>query len=282
MCINGIKFGSAWMFVHRFLSDKKFQIDDALWRCHFNIIFSLLREKKFIQPRANIQINVDYTTINRNFLILSASVNIAEGKSVLLYFSMRNYPDGEKKMDQKKMEQAFFKELRHLLPQKYTYTIVGDRGFGNKRIIEICEKCGFDYVFRMNDNLWLKTKEGKVQKLQEYQGENSFFRAKIVRWKKEVNFAVKTKNNTTWYIATNVENPEVSGMYEDRFKIEKLFQDLKSSGFDIEKSKIRKYDRVKRIFYLSSLCHVLMVFLGSFIKYCKKNIRIIGGLFQLV
>jgi transposase len=109
----------------------------------------------------------------------------------------------------------------------------------------------------MNDNLWIKTKDGEAKKLKEYKEKNCFFQGEVVRWSKDVYFAVKTKNNATWYIATNVANPEVAALYEDRFKIEKLFQDLKSSGFDIEKTKIRKYDRVKRLLYLSGLCHAL-------------------------
>ena len=32
---------------------------------------------------------------------------------------------------QKKMEEAFLKQLRHLLSRKYKYTIVADRGFGH-------------------------------------------------------------------------------------------------------------------------------------------------------
>ncbi len=36
-------------------------------------------------------------------------------------------------------------------------------------------------------------------------------------------------------------------IYEKRFKIEKLFQDNKSSGFNIEANKIKKYDRFKRM-----------------------------------
>jgi hypothetical protein len=40
-----MKFESAWIFVHRLLSDSNFQIDDSFWRCHSNIIFDYLREK---------------------------------------------------------------------------------------------------------------------------------------------------------------------------------------------------------------------------------------------
>jgi transposase len=78
---------------------------------------------------------------------------------------------------------------------------------------------------------------------------------------------------STWYLLTNLEKPEsIALMYESRFKIEKLFQDLKSAGYNIENTKIRKYDMVKRLIYLTCISHALMVFLGTFVKYCKKTI----------
>jgi hypothetical protein len=273
---DNIKSDSAWKFVHRLLSDKLFQIDDKFWRCHFKIIFGFLRERKIAKLGENIQINVDYTTIKDNFLILVASVNVEGEKDVLLYFSARNYQKEQGQMDQKKMELAFFNELRHLLPKKYTYTIVADRGFGNIRTIETCQNCGFNFVLRMNPDLWVKTEDGTLQKLKEFHGKNQSFKAKVMTWEKSFNFEVKTKNGSTWFLITNIENPGIAKQYEMRFKIEKLFQDLKSYGFDIEQSKIRKYDRMKRLFYLASLCHALLTFFGCFIKYCKKNIQIIG------
>jgi hypothetical protein len=269
---DNIKVDSAWMFVHRLLSDKLFQIDDKFWRCHFKTIFCLLTENKMIKSGGNIQINVDFTTIKDNFLILVASVNIAGEKDVLLYFSSRSYPKKPGRMDQKKMELAFFKELKHLLPKKYTYTIVADRGFGNIRTIETCQKCGFNFVLRINPELWIKSEDGSLHKLAEFQGKNSFFKAEVLTWGQSFNFEIKTKNNSTWYLVTNLETPDLATQYEMRFKIEKLFQDLKSYGFDIEQLKIRKYDRMKRVFYLAALCHALASFLGCFVKYCKKKI----------
>jgi hypothetical protein len=268
---DNIKIDSAWMFVHRLLSDKSFQIDDKFWRCHFKIIFSFLRENKLIKLGENIQINVDFTTIKDNFLILMASINIKGEKDVPLYFSIRNYQKEQGQMDQKKMELAFFNELKHLLPKKYTYTIVADRGFGNIRTIETCQKCGFTFVLRINPDLWIEMEDGTRHKLSEFQGKNQFFRARIMTWDKTFNFEVRTKNDSTWYLITNIEEPGVATQYELRFKIEKLFQDLKSYGFDIEQLKIKKYDRMKRIFYLASLSHALLTFFGCFIKYCKKN-----------
>ena len=59
---------------------------------------------------------------------------------------------------------------------------------------------------------------------------------------------------------------EAQKIYENRFKIEKCFQDLKSSGFEIEKSKIRKYSNYKRLLSMTMLAHVLIAMLGYIIK----------------
>ena len=55
------------------------------------------------------------------------------------------------------------------------------------------------------------------------------------------------------------------GIYKDRFKIEKCFQDLKSSGFNIEKSKIRKYANYKKLLAIIMVAHVLLVMIGHLI-----------------
>ena len=267
---NGSNFKAEDMFVYRFLSDKNFQIDDSFWRCHINMIFDFLKEKTGLKQNDNIQINVDYTTINDDFLILSASINISDDKAIMLYFSSRNYPKRKNSMDYKKMEEAFFKALKHILPKKYTYTIVADRGFGHLRIIELCEKMEFNFVLRINENLIIQKGEEALN-LRDFKGENVVFEAYVVRWKKHLKFIVNTDKNSTWFLTSNLENADVSMMYSKRFKIEKCFQDMKSSGFDIEKTKIKKYDRMKRMLYLISVSHAFSVFFGCFIKNCKKN-----------
>ena len=55
-------------------------------------------------------------------------------------------------------------------------------------------------------------------------------------------------------------------IYEDRFKIEKNYQDCKSSGYDIESNKVRKYDRFKRLLYCVLLSHALVCFIGYVIS----------------
>lgn len=267
---NGTNFKTEDMFVYRFLSDKNFQIDDSFWRCHINMIFGFLKEKTGLKQNDNIQINVDYTTINDDFLILSASINIENNKAIMLYFSSRNYPKRKNSMSCCKMEGAFFKALKHILPKKYTYTIVADRGFGLLRIIELCEKMNFNFALRINENLIIKKGE-ETFNLKDFRGKNAVFEAEVIRWKKHLKFVINTDKNSTWFLVTNLANADVAVIYSKRFKIEKCFQDMKSSGFDIEKTKIKKYDRMKRLLYLISVSHAFSVFLGCFMESCKKN-----------
>jgi hypothetical protein len=267
-----VSFHNTRMFMYRFLQDSVFQIDDMFWRAHTNMIFDFLTEQNNLKYNDNITINVDYTTINNDFLILAASINVGEEKDIILYFSMRNYPKRKNQMDQKKMESSFFKGLKHILSKKYTYTIVADRGFGNLRTINMLEELGFTYVLRINEDLRILTHNEISINLKEYDGKNARVNGHVIKWDKDINFEIKTKNNSTWYIATNLEKQrDTAEIYEKRFKIEKMFQDIKSEGYDIESTRIRKYDRMKRMLYLVLLSHALSVFLGWFVKHCKKN-----------
>ncbi|GHT98837.1 hypothetical protein FACS1894126_4690 [Alphaproteobacteria bacterium] len=122
-------------------------------------------------------IKVDFTTDTDEFLILMASVDFG-GRSVPLYFSMRSYPKRKGQNDQKKMEKAFLKQLRHLLSKKYTYTIVADRGFGNDKFATLCLENDFDYVLRKCDNLNIEV-DGNRLNLKDFSGETRKFKAYV-------------------------------------------------------------------------------------------------------
>lgn len=267
------------MRIQRFLQNKNFQIDDAIWRKYTSFVFDLTRERGLINKGDNILIKIDYTSETDNFLILMASLEFGE-KTIPIFFTMRNFPKKKGVFDKIKMEEAFIKGLRHILSKKYTYTIVADRGFGTLRFIELCEKNNFDYVVRICDNLIVK-KDEKTLNLQSFNGKNDTFSAQVIKWKKNLKFEIKTSENSTWFLATNLENTEVSAIYEKRFGIEKLFQDQKTSGFNIERTKIRKYDRFKRLYFTVCFAQVIVVVLGDYIVSknhpIKKNFSAYTG-----
>lgn len=244
----------------------KFQVDDKFWRCHINMTFSLLEEQKSIKKGSKIYIQVDFTSDTDDFLILAASI-IHNGRSIPIYFTMRNYPKRKNAYNHKKMELAFLKALKHILSNKYQYVIVADRGFGNDRFMEYCQDCDFEYLIRLQPNMSIKHKE-KQGVLEKVIYDSGKFTVYVKKWKKDLEVFRNTKDDKVWYLTSNIkelDHESAIDIYQDRFKIEKCFQDLKSSGFDIENSKIKKYDRFKRLLVLCVISHALTVIVGSFI-----------------
>lgn len=114
----------------------------------------------------------------------------------------------------------------------------------------------------------------KEMMLNDIKGNNSL-ELRIIGWKQNIKIFTSEKDGKTWYLITNISDithTQAVDMYKKRFKIEKTFQDLKSSGFDIENLKIKKYDRFKRMVFCSIVAYSLMILTGDFIN--KKLISL--------
>lgn len=233
---------------------------------HTNMIFDLMMEQGLTKIGEKIYIQVDFTSYEDNFLILSASI-IVNNRAVPLYFTMRNYPRKKNKYNHKKMELAFIKGLKHVLSSRFQYVIVADRGFGNKRFLEVCEDNDFEYLIRIMPNLSIISNDSKglISKICTTDGKYSVL---STRWRRTLDIYKCSNDSGSWYLISNISGidaKEAQNIYKDRFKIEKCFQDLKSSGFNIEKSKIRKYTRYKKLLAISMVSHALLVLFGHVI-----------------
>ena len=159
--LNGNNFKANENRLSRFLDSSEFMVEDKIWRQYIKMLLSLLTERQYLKEGSNICINVDYTSKTDKFLILSASIQF-KGRSLPLYFSMRRYPVKAGMIDQKLMEKAFLLELSRLLPhEKYTYTIIADRGFSNIRFMSLCTEHKFNYVIRTNPKWNIEMPEWK-------------------------------------------------------------------------------------------------------------------------
>jgi hypothetical protein len=82
----------------------------------------------------------------------------------------------------------------------------------------------------------------------------------------------KNAKQNTWYIISDLDGGINKSIYENRFKIEKLFQDWKSSGFDIEKTKLKSSQSVKRLIFFVGLAQALSVSIGYYLQNIKKTV----------
>ena len=265
--VNGLGFKANDMKVYRLLKSNDFHVDDKMWRGYMRLLFGLIEESGYFKKK-QITINVDYTSDTDDFLILFASIN-RQGESIPLYFSMRNYPKKSGMHDQKKLELAFFRALKHILPKGFEYLIVADRGFAHNRLIDILESCHFKYVLRANENLLVKIKD-KTINLNDLPHKNQqLYDVDIQTWQRKVSVVKRVSGNNQWILLTNHEQQNLSRTgrdYEGRFSIETMFKNKTSGGFDLEKLQIKKYNRFKRILFISCIAYTIMIFSGFFIK----------------
>ncbi len=276
--INGKSFDTNEMRLSRFLQSDEFQVDDKLWRRHFKMIFEILKEKG-LKNSSTLVINVDMTSDKNDFLILSASLPFHK-RGIPLYYTMRLYPKKKNMLDQKKMEGAFIRELRHLLPQEYHYVIVADRGFGNRRFMDLCKDAGFSYIIRLNEAISVLPENNqklalKLAHSKDFHDDDEIY---VPAWKRRARIITRRtpEAKQAWHIVTDLRDLgalQVTTQYAGRFSIEKIFQNEKKSGFLIEDSKIRKYNRYKRLVFLVYVAQTLLLFIGDYIEDNASDIK---------
>lgn len=277
--VTGKNFNTCEKRVNRFLDNQNFQVNDALFRCHKNLIFTALKEMNLTSEV--IFINVDFTSKKDDFLILSASIPL-KNRGIPLFFTMRNYPKTAGKLNQKKMELAFLKGLKHLLPSEYKYVIVADRGFCTSRFINLCLDVDFDYIIRARTNLNIILDSQKTNLKNITEGEYDIKEVLIPSWNMKTRLITNKKQGQIWQLFTSLkkDNSSIISQYIKRFNIEKMFQDQKSSLFQIESTQIKKYSKFKKLYYIVMLTQAIMMLMGYLIEQklpeLKKKYPIYG------
>jgi len=269
--VNGLSFKTNIMRIYRLLASSSFQVGDRLWRGYMKYLFHFLKQMG-LKDGGDVLIAVDYTSDKDDFLILFASV-VIQNQSIPLYFSMRNYPKKAGSMDQKKMEEAFFNALRHALPSGYRYTVVADRGFGNVRIIDVLEKNKFEYILRINDSLLIENNAEEMNVADLPHRSMTLNNIQVLKWKRTMNLVKKVEGNSHWILVVSSPSDQSGSLYAQRFSIESMFKNAKSSGLQIEDTLVNKYDRFKRLLFIACLGYCTLIFAGLLIKNKAHSLK---------
>ena len=94
----------------------------------------------------------------------------------------------------------------------------------------------------------------------------------VPSWHRDVTILKHIKQEKHWVLTTNLPQEDIKGirsLYEGRFSIEKMFKNVKSGGFDLERVNIKKHDRFKRLLFICCLAYAVMLFAGLF--YADKD-----------
>jgi len=163
------------------------------------------------------------------------------------------------------------KRLSEVAPSDCEITIVGDGEYDGCDWQADISKLGWDYVLRTGVGRLIETEPGEEVKLGTMvpaKGETSFMLYDVAFTQKKygpVNVLIQHEKGykDPIYLITNLEFPgRISKLYKKRCKIETFFSDQKSRGFNIQRSRLGKPERLAKLLIATCLAYILCVLAG--------------------
>lgn len=183
---------------------------------------------------------------NHNLLMVS----LIHGKRAIpLYWRLLD-KQGQSGLDEQK---SVIAPILRLL-RGYQLVLLGDREFHSIALAHWCEHQRIAFVFRLPKSTTVKTTENadfeRLDQLPQTPGTTQYHvRVRVtqkkgfgkhnlaIRWKRQYR---QDKANEVWYLLTNLDSVETAlHLYAKRFRIEGMFKDFKSGGYDMEHCHVR-------------------------------------------
>lgn len=169
-----------------------------------------------------------------------------------------------------------FEDQKRLLDQVITFIpagksvlLAGDRFYGTANLILWCQKAGWDYRLRFKGNTLVYQNVGEKSLHDLYQeGQRSLPGARLVSGATtNIGIVHEAGHPEPWFIAMSAKPTAYTALdYGMRWGIESLFSDLKSRGFDITATHMRKTERLERMLLVLSLAMYWAVSTGLWVK----------------
>jgi len=178
---------------------------------------------------------------------------------------------GRKGHSSAEIQLALMKTLQSLLPADREVIILGDGEFDGSELVTWFEQqTTWFYVCRTAKSIkiqaqdeWLPLADWDLA-----EGEESFLTHVLFTQTGQVGplniLAVwNKKEKEHWFFVTNFTDPkEAKKWYRKRFSIETLFSDVKGRGFNLDKTRIWKPERVNRLIFAVAIAYIFSIFLG--------------------
>ena len=161
--------------------------------------------------------------------------------------------------------------LHAMIPEGIEVSLVGDGEFGNVLVLELLDYWGWDYALRQaKDTKIAAAGIAGVQRLDELpiqRGQTHILRhVRLTLASYPTNLVIiwRRTEDEPIYLATNQSSIKVTWrLYKRRMWIEEMFGDMKSNGFDLEKSRLWHAERLNRLMLAVSLVYIWLVAVGE-------------------
>jgi Transposase DDE domain len=249
--LRGCKNESLITRFRRFLKHKEIT-PEAVWLPFARAVLAAL-------AHAPLTIVVDGTTAGRGCLVLMASV-VYHGRAIPLLWSVVKGKKGHLPQDE---HCALIARLQTVIPDTAQVVLLGDGEFDGTQLLAALRTAGWEYVCRTGSNITIYAHERifTVGDLPLKRGEASAIadvEMTAARYGPVLLIGIWESNqDTPIYLVTSLANPDVAAdWYRLRFRIEGMFANHKSRGFQIHKSHLTKPERLARLLLATSLAYL--------------------------
>ncbi|MBW4418960.1 MAG: IS4 family transposase [Myxacorys californica WJT36-NPBG1] len=203
-------------------------------------------------------------------------VSLIHGKRAIpLYWRLLD-KQGQSNLDEQKSVIAPVLRLLH----GYRLVLLGDREFHSIALAAWCVRQRIGFVFRLPKSTTVKTAENsdfeRLDALPQSPGTTQFHvqlqvtqktgfgkHNLALRWKRQHR---SDKANEVWYLLTNLETAEAAlKRYALRFRIEGMFKDFKSGGYDMEHCHVN-HERFLALLGLIAIAYTISTERGTRIR----------------
>ena len=274
----------------RFVKNK--WIDD---KTHYLPFFeAFLRGIVFLTDfQKGIKIVIDGSQTGKNNATLMMSL-VWRNRGIPICWLVKSGSKGHfKAKDHEQLLRQAIEILTNILPKGLTITVLGDGEFDGIGLQELCinatKSTGliWDYVFRTACNTYLyeNNEVFQAKNITPFyeKGQNVFFIEQLEFTKKRfkyVNFVCwhdRKKHEKPIYLISNLnETGDIVEAYNLRYSIECLFKDLKSTSFNLDKTRLENPEDIHRLIIIASLAFLLLTVLAidfDTLFYRKKVAR---------
>jgi len=242
-------------------------------------LFGLL---SIIDLGKGILLAIDGSELGKHNAVLMVSL-IWRKRSIPICWLTKSGNKGHFKVeDHVSVLQSAINILLPLLPNDTNVTVLGDGEFDAIELQELCLKYHWNYVLRTACNTVLYENNDRFQpKNIGLPPEHDVFSIPMVEFTKKrfkyVHFVCwhdQQKHQEPIYLISNLLDVEhITQAYDQRYGIECLFKDIKSTSFNIHKTRLKKTEHVDNLLVIAALAFItLTAFMYKYdhLKWRKK------------
>jgi hypothetical protein len=253
--------------MRRFVNNKKID-KDVLYMPFAEIILQQLAQH-------TLYIAIDGSTVGRGCMMIMVGVVYHQRLLPLAWLTYQ----GKKGHTTAIRHIELLELLRPLIPTNGKVVLLGDAEYDTVEMLNwVRNETNWCFVMRSAPQILLTRAEEtiKIRDLSPTQGSitaraDCYFTAELFGPIMIIAWWGKKYKKPIYLITNHTEAKEACDYYKKRFKIETMFSDKKSRGFQIHKSHLSAPERVARLLLASCIAYLWMIYLGVSVKWDEKK-----------